>query len=153
MENNFYITLRQEMLGHALVSGLQPDVLVWKQASEHKRAQNHPQQFPCIPNEKSPSMGYLVHRSEHTLIHGVFCFQNPKGYSKYNVSFASNVPSSMFLVANNTMPQTCYVIEKRDLFQFRALEELHLLTAFLLADPELGKGCYMARNRECAVYT
>lgn len=62
-------------------------------------------------------MGYLVNRSKHTFLSSMYCFQNPKGYSKYNIAFVSGVLSLLllffFLVANNAAPQICYVTEKR----------------------------------------
>lgn len=54
-----------------------------------------------------------------------------------------------FLVANNAIPQICYVTEKGGSFWPAPLEELPLVTAFLLA--EAGEGCHTARHGESAV--
>lgn len=53
------------------------------------------------------------------------------------------------LVANNAVPQICYATEKGGSFWPRVLEELPLVTAFLLA--EAGEGCHTTRHRESAV--
>ena len=81
----------------------------------------------------------------------MYCCQNPKGYSKYNIAFVSGVLSLIFffLVVTNAAPQICYVTEKRGSFWPRVLEDLYLVTAFLLA--EGGEGCHTARHRESVV--
>lgn len=81
-------------------------------------------------------MGYLVNRSKHTsdVVCIAFKIQRDSA-SIMSLLLAVCFHPFFILVANNTAPQTRHVTEKRGLSWRRVLEELQLVTTFLLADP------------------